>query len=101
MWVKMVSPVRSATGLGPLVEVEQGKTDCTHPMPLLLGCEKPQDPALGVGRHSLRSLGWGVGPGLQDDRFSGSWTLQTKLDAVEELRTEQPPSTTRPPTGRL
>jgi hypothetical protein len=71
MWVKMVSPVRSATGLGPLVEVEQGKTDCTHPMPLLLGCEKPQDPAPGVGRHSLRSLGEPAGVG------SDSWAPQT------------------------
>jgi hypothetical protein len=64
-----------------------------------LGCEKPQDPALEVGKHSLRSLrnyrNWLGVPGpvqSQGDRFSGSWALQTLLNAVEELRIDWGPA---------
>lgn len=69
----------------------------------MLGCEKPQDLALGVGKCSLRSpgtgrVGWGSGcvsgpaqrPGLAGSQ--DSWALQMPLVAVEELRTEWGPA---------
>jgi hypothetical protein len=87
MWVKMVSHVQFATGSGPLVEAGYRKFDCVHPMPSrggALGCEKLQDPILGV-RNFWNWLR--VPQPAQGPRTAGShsWAAQTPLDAAEEL----------------
>lgn len=71
--------VRPTTGLGPLIEADVENLT-VHPM-LLPGCEKLQDPTLGVGRRSLGS------PRNCQELDQGSWPTQG-LDVLEELRTE-------------
>jgi hypothetical protein len=67
------------------------------------GCEKPQHPTPEGGEAQsevpeasdcaslLPDSAWVSQTCTEYDRFSGSWTLQTSLDVVEELKMNCPP----------
>ena len=87
------------SGLGLLGEAGHGKFDSVYTYSTdrqASGCEKLQDPTPEVGKaqsevsEDLLELARcpQACTEAEDDRFSGSWTLQVLLDAVEELRIE-------------
>lgn len=85
VWIKMVTHVWSATGLGPLLEAGCRSFDCSFSMLLqgggvcVSGCEKPQPLIRGGGAQSgvlgtCQSRAQGSGP-AQRSMTSGSQTL--------------------------
>jgi hypothetical protein len=90
MWVKMVSFIQPATGIGLLVEVDVVHLTAYIPHCCWVGSgfKKPQDTALVVGSCTLRSQGASSGVLAHKEakigRFSGSGTPQMLLDATRK-----------------
>lgn len=89
----MVACIQPAIGLGLLMEAGHRKFDYVYPKLTgrwAAGCEKSQDPALGVGRRSLRSPSncWSFlsGPGPHG---GGGWQILRLLPGAEGKRQEE------------